>query len=94
MANRTRAHSAASLQSSVHIVCRPRQKPVVKTGNDVGDWRGVLSELPRRIHEWLPRLANEGVVGADAIFSCLGLALEVFSRYSRVEKASGEQVTL
>ncbi|MBI2947992.1 MAG: DUF1156 domain-containing protein, partial [Verrucomicrobia bacterium] len=54
----------------------------------------VLQELPRRIHEWMPRLAEEGVVGADAIFACLGPALEIFSRYSRVEKASGETVTL
>ena len=42
----------------------------------------------------MPRLAQEGVVGADAIFACLGPALEVFSRYSRVEKASGEVVSL
>jgi hypothetical protein len=42
----------------------------------------------------MPRLAAEGVVGADAIFACLGPALEVFSRYSRVEKANGEKVTL
>jgi len=60
----------------------------------VGDWREVLAELPKRIHEWMPRLAREGVVGADAIFACLGPALEVFSRYARVEKASGEQVSL
>ena len=32
--------------------------------------------------------------GADAIFACLGPALEIFSRYSRVEKASGEAVSL
>ena len=62
--------------------------------NDIGDWRDVLTELPRRIQEWMPRLAKEGVVGADAIFACLGPALEIFSRYSHVEKASGEQVTL
>src|SRR5207249_3592233 len=54
----------------------------------------VLVELPRRIREWMPRLAEEGVVGADAIFACLGPALEVFSRYSRVDKTSGEVVTL
>src|SRR5436853_3430953 len=42
----------------------------------------------------MPRLADEGVVGADAIFACLGPALEIFSRYSRVEKASGEIVAL
>jgi putative DNA methylase len=42
----------------------------------------------------MPRLAAESVVGADAIFACLGPALEIFSRYSRVEKPSGDQVTL
>jgi len=42
----------------------------------------------------MPRLAKEGVVGADAIFACLGPALEICSRYSRVEKASGERVEL
>jgi len=62
--------------------------------DEVGDWRDVLAELPRRIHAWMPRLAAEGVVGADAIFACLGPALEVFSRYSRVEKTSGDVVTL
>ena len=64
------------------------------SADSVGDWRDVLQELPRRIHEWMPRLAEEGVVGADAIFACLGPALEIFSRYFRVEKASGETVTL
>jgi putative DNA methylase len=33
-------------------------------------------------------------VGADAIFACLGPALEIYSRYARVEKASGEEVSL
>ena len=46
------------------------------------------------MHEWMPRLANEGVVGADAIFACLGPALEIFSRYARVEKANGDPVPL
>jgi hypothetical protein len=42
----------------------------------------------------MPRLSEEGIVGADAIFACLGPALEIFSRYCRVEKASGEIVAL
>jgi putative DNA methylase len=54
----------------------------------------VLSDLPKRIHDWMPHLATEGIVGADAIFACLGPALEIFTRYSRVEKPSGENVTL
>jgi adenine-specific DNA methylase len=95
MEARVAAQGQARLASSVHLVCRPRENPdgSVRT-DEVGDWRDVLAELPRRIHDWMPRLAEEGVVGADAIFACLGPALEIFSRYSRVEKASGEAVTL
>jgi hypothetical protein len=95
MGSRVNAMGTASLASSVHIVCRPRENPDGSVQEDsVGDWRTILRELPVRIHEWMPRLANEGVVGADAIFACLGPALEVFSRYSRVEKISGERVEL
>lgn len=95
MANRMNAMGTAALASSVHIVCRPRENPDGSLcADEIGDWRDVLAELPKRIHEWMPRLAEEGVVGADAIFACLGPALEIFSRYSRVEKASGEVVPL
>jgi len=95
MGTRINAMGTASLASSVHLVCRPRENPDGSVRQDaIGDWRQVLRELPQRIHAWLPRLASEGVVGADAVFSCLGPALEIFSRYSRVEKASGEVVTL
>jgi putative DNA methylase len=93
--NRLRAKDSAALASSVHLVCRPRETSGGSVRvDDVGSWRAVLSELPARIHDWLPRLSHEGVVGADAIFACLGPALEIFSRYSRVEKASGETVGL
>ena len=91
---RLRAQSLATLASSVHLVCRPRENPDGSLREEIGDWRDVLKELPQRIHEWMPRLAQEGVVGADAIFACLGPALEIFSRYSSVEKANGEEVTL
>ncbi len=95
MGTRLRAMNSAALASSIHIVMRPRERADGSpTLDDVGDWRKVLAELPPRIHEWMPRLAEEGVVGADAIFSCLGPALEIFSRYSSVEKASGEEVSL
>ena len=92
---RLRANDSAALASSVHLVCRPRRNPDGSILLDeIGDWRDVLQALPRRIHDWMPRLAQEGVVGADAIFACLGPALEIFSRYSRVEKPSGDQVSL
>jgi len=94
MGARLRARNSAVLASSVHLVCRPRERGTNSKADEVGDWREVLSELPLRIHDWMPRLAEEGVVGADAIFACLGPALEIYSRYSKVEKASGEVVLL
>lgn len=93
-AARTLALNRSVLASSVHLVCRPREDENGRLTDSVGEWRDVLGELPKRIHEWMPRLAAEGVVGADAIFACLGPALEIFSRYSRVEKANGETATL
>lgn len=94
-AARMRAKNSAVLGSSVHLVCRPRENPDGSLrADEVGDWRDVLAELPKRIQEWMPKLTAEGIVGADAIFACLGPALEIFSRYSRVEKASGEEVFL
>jgi adenine-specific DNA methylase len=95
MGNRLRAQNSAALASSVHLVCRPRKDLAdTSTQTGIGDWRDILHQLPVRIHEWMPRLADEGVVGADAIFACLGPALEIFSRYSRVEKGNGDTVTL
>ena len=82
------------LASSVHLVCRPRVVDQDAPASATGEWRDVLGELPKRVHDWLVRLDKEGVHGADAIFACLGPALEIFSRYSRVEKSDGSQVTL
>jgi adenine-specific DNA methylase len=95
METRVAAQGQARLGSSVHIVVRPRENPdgTVATG-DVGEWREVLAELPKKMEDWMPRLAEEGVVGADAIFACIGPALEIFSRYKSVEKASGAVATL
>ena len=95
LGTRMRAQGSAVLNSTIHLICRPRFIP--KDSNEfdsIGDWRDILVELPKRINEWMPRLAAEGVVGADAIFSCLGPALEIFSRYSHVERANGEAVPL
>jgi putative DNA methylase len=95
LATRLRGMNSAALASSVHLVCRPRlNADDPARGRECGDWRGILDELPRRIHEWMPRLAEEHIVGADAIFACLGPALEIFSRYGHVEKANGEKVSL
>ncbi len=44
--------------------------------------------------DWMERLQTEGVRGADLVFACIGPALEIFSRYSKVETAEGREVKL
>src|SRR5208337_2571900 len=57
---RPNALETASLASSVHLVCRPRETSPESRVAETGDWRDLLQELPRRIHQWMPRLAEEG----------------------------------
>lgn len=86
---RLNARDNASLATSVHLVCRPRPEDA-----PVGDWSEVLRELPNRVGDWMERLQSEGVRGADLVFACIGPALEIFSRYSKVETADGREVKL
>lgn len=88
LGTRLRARDSAALATSVHLICRPR------TTDDTGDWGGVLRELPKRVADWMARLEKEGVRGADLVFACIGPALEIFSRYARVETPDGTQKTL
>ena len=86
---RPRARESAALATSVHLVCRPRPDDA-----PVGDWAHVLRELPTRVGDWMERLQGEGVRGADLVFACIGPALEIFSRYAKVETAEGHEVKL
>jgi putative DNA methylase len=89
MAARLRARDSAALATSVHLVCRPRAENA-----PVGDWGEVLRELPRRVHDWMDRLQEEGVRGADLVFACIGPALEIYSRYSKVVDAEDREISL
>jgi hypothetical protein len=89
MATRMIARDTAALAGSVHLVCRPRP------GNaGVGDWTQVMAAMEKRIREWLPTLVKHGIRGADAIFSCLGPALESYSKFEKVLTASDREVPL
>ena len=89
MGSRLNARETASLATSIHLVCRPRPDDA-----PIGDWADVLRELPIRVGDWMERLQEEGVRGADLVFACVGPALEIFSRYSRVETAEGDEIEL
>lgn len=89
MGHRFNAREVAALATSVHLICRPRPEDA-----STGDWGEVLKELPKRVGTWMERLQGEGIRGADLVFACIGPALEIFSRYSRVETADGKEVKL
>jgi len=89
MGSRLRARDSAALATSVHLVCRPRPQDA-----PVGDWPDVLRELPMRVGDWIQRLQSEGIRGADLVFACVGPALEIYSRYARVETPEGHEVAL
>jgi adenine-specific DNA methylase len=89
MGSRLRARESAALATSVHLICRPRPDDA-----PVGDWDKVLRELPRRVGDWMEHLQGEGIRGADLVFACIGPALEIFSRYTKVETADGREVDL
>lgn len=89
MATRLRARDSAALAASVHLVCRPRAADA-----GTGGWEQIVAALPDRIGDWMERLAAEGIRGADLVFSCIGPALELYSRYDRVETAAGGGVSL
>lgn len=89
LGSRLVARDTAALATSVHLVCRPRPDDA-----PVGDWADVLRELPNRVGDWMERLQGEGIRGADLVFACIGPALEIFSRYRKVETADGREVKL
>lgn len=89
MGHRFNAREVAALATSVHLIYRPRPQDA-----PVGDWADVLRELPNRVGDWMERLQGEGIRGADLVFACIGPALEIFSRYRKVETADGSEVTL
>lgn len=89
MGARLRARESAALATSVHLVCRPRPD-----GAGVGDWADVLAEMHQRVRQWMPRLIDEGIRGADAIYACIGPAMESYSRHTHVETPAGRVVEL
>lgn len=83
MGNRTRAQSSAALSSSVWLVCRKRD-PMAKAGWD----EKVLAEMEANITLRLRDFWDAGIRGPDFVWSATGPALEAYSRYPAVKKAS------
>jgi putative DNA methylase len=85
---RSTALISAVLGSSVVLVCRPQ------AAEGEGFYDDVLRELEQRIAERLDAFEEMGLAGADYFVSAIGPAFEVFARYRRVVKLSGEEVEI
>jgi adenine-specific DNA methylase len=88
MQARLLAQESAALASSIYIVCRKRQ------GAATGYWSEVRRETRELVERRLQRFWDAGIRGADMFISAIGAAMEVFTRYARVEKASGDPVSM
>ncbi len=88
MQARLRAQESAALTSSIYMVCRKR------TTNKTAYFSEIKDEIVSRVREKLEQFWNEGISGADFFVSAIGPAVEVFGRYARVEKLSGEPVSV
>jgi putative DNA methylase len=88
MQARLLAQESAALASSIYIVCRKRQ------GAAMGYWSEVRRETRELVERRLQRFWDAGIRGADMFISAIGAGMEVFTRYARVEKASGDPVSM
>jgi len=88
MQSRLTAKETAALASSIYMVCRKRLNPEVSFYNE------IKPQIEKRIHEKLDQFWNEGISGSDFFISAIGPAVEVFGKYAKVEKLSGEVVSV
>jgi hypothetical protein len=70
------------------MVCRKR------TSNAVGEFPTVRKEIEACVREKIEQFWNEGIRGADFFMSAIGPAVQAFGKYARVEKLSGERVSV
>jgi putative DNA methylase len=82
------ARERAALASSVYMVCRKRLEEKTAYFNEIRE------EIESRIKEKLTQFWEQGISGADFFVSAIGPAVEVFGQYSKVEKLSGEEVSV
>lgn len=86
MKERLMAKESAALASSIYMVCRKRKEGKIAYFNE------IKAGIEKRIHEKLDQFWEEGIGGSDFFISAIGPAVEIFGKYERVEKLSGEQV--
>lgn len=88
MPNAALGLGTASLESSVTVVCRPRN------ATTAASYKDVRKEIQHAVEQSVKRFWDFGFRGADLIVACYGPAVGVFGRYRRVERADGTPVEI
>ena len=83
MGNRTVAHAAAALASSVWLVCKKRSA-TARPGWD----NQVLEEMRSKVRVQLREFWDAGIRGPDFVWAATGPALEAYSAHPVVRKAN------
>ena len=84
--NRSLALGVSALESSITVICRPREV------GGAASFREVRREIENAVQEAVQRFWEYGFRGADLIVTTYGPAVGVFGRYERVERADGRPV--
>ena len=87
MKTRLRAKTSAALASSIYLVCRKYPQ------REIGYFREIRQEMELKIKQELHRFWEDGIRGGDFFISAIGPAMEILSRYRRIERYSGEVVS-
>lgn len=82
------ALGTASLETSVTVICRPRNV------GSASSFKDVRKEIEKVVQASVKRFWGYGFRGADLIVACYGPAVGVFGKYERVEKADGTPVEI
>lgn len=77
----------AYLASSIYMVCRKGER------KKVGFWREIKPKIKENIGQKLNQFWKQGIAGGDFFISAIGPGMEEFSKYEKVEKYSGEEVS-
>ncbi|UZJ38780.1 DUF1156 domain-containing protein [Prosthecochloris sp. SCSIO W1103] len=88
MGSRMIAMDKLALASSVTVSCRPSQ------GTGIGSFREVKSAIATTVKKVVQELYAYGFRGADLLTACFGFAVSEFGKFEKVEKASGDEVTV
>mgnify|MGYP002724179843 CR=1 FL=1 len=89
LTNRMLARGTNALASSIVLACRPRPEEAPAISR-----RQFVHELKRELPEALRRLMEGGIAPVDLAQAAIGPGISVFSRYSRVREADGNDMSV